>query len=330
MNPDSRFLILFTVGYVYLAASGCSGAAKNVKAAASSIPIEAPLTAYGSGPMDTFGRLTNWPKEPAFQTLDLSKLSGKLPLPGPDTTTSYYQLIGRLISGRLMIDGHKIMPAALLDMKEWQGKSRYDCSGRPRGEAIMPGNTPVELVFWKALDDMFRNSPLLTKAMNKKKASGKVYADLQAQKKSYRGRQLGEWVETTREVMVFRVTPHLKCRSQKKTFKLVAQDIDPATKAQDSFQWNRAGTLGLNGHDRGEVSAELTGTAGESIVYTLRFHIGMDVDALYGNGETYDWTLQCRSDTPIFASQIKGLCFGLQTWDNNTWKGVICGYSHRQ
>lgn len=284
-----------------------------------------PLSSYSdSDPMDSFGQLTNWPDEPDFKDIDLSKQTRELSVPPVGTTISYYQFAGRLISGKLKVDEHKITPAALLNLKEWDDNSGYGCTDNTGGETILPGNMPVEFVFWQALDDMFRNSALLPKEKVDKKSIGKTYYNIKNQKKTYRGRQISEWIDTISELMVFRVNRHLKCQSQKKIFKLVVQDMSQSITTTDRFKWNNTDTLGLNGNARGEFSAEMTGTGGEQIIYILKIHIGMDIDALYGNGDTYEWVLQCQSDIPIFASRVKGLHFSLQTGENN-WIGMICG-----
>jgi len=319
--------MLIVSGYFYYGIAGCGGASKQIRHESSSIPIETPLSAYNDGnPMDSFGRFTNWPKEPGFKDIEISEKTRKLPVPDLDKTTLYYQFIGRLISGKLMVDAHQILPAALLRLKEWKGDSSYGCPGRLRGESIMPAKMPVEFIFWQALDDMFRNSPLLSKKMATKGTTGKLYTSgLENQDKAFRGRRLGEWVNTIREVMVFRVTPNLECKSQKKFFKLVTEDTSDDN--LDRFQWKHADLPGINGNDRGEISAEMTGSAGEKTIYTLKLHIGIDVDALYGNGDTYDWVLQCESDNPVFASEIKKVCFELQSGEKSMWKGMMCNCS---
>ncbi len=304
-----------------LIALGCSSTKKYVPVSGVSVPQNAPLTSYGS-PFDSFGRLTAWPRDPALEKVDLSVHDSKLPVPVKGQKTVFYRLMGRLIGGKLKIDVHQIMPAALLALIEWP--DRAVCPGRPRGEAILPGNTPIEFVFWRAVDDMFLQGPLLGKEIADNGQPGKTSYDLQTQKKAYRGRRFGEWVETTRELMTFRIGKGFECQSQKRTFKLVRGALNTP-----DLRWSQADSLDIV-RSRGDVMAEMYGEGGtDAATYTLKMHIGMDIDALYGNGQTYDWVLRCRSDRPIFAARVGGVCFTLHTGDGATWVGTACPCNSR-
>jgi len=290
--------------------------------------------------IDSQGRVTGWPDLEVFKVPQVDENGEGREEAEPLSTDSagdglFYRLMGRLLGGALKADVIEAGPDALTRLLEFELKNEME--GRTsgfQGQGHAPRGAPVEMAFWLALTDLYKGMDPLPEDDVVETGRGTMLHVDQTSGKIVLSLIEGSWFTTTRELIRFRVSPRITCEAQMKLFKLSeGQGFNPSARAMERLK--RTGEaeytddenllrLRMEPAGRGQVMMEMIGpAAGHELPYTLRIHLGYDVDILHGEGESMDLAMRCRSDRPLFASEMP--IYGKQIGrdDDGGWEVVV-------
>lgn len=332
MRGPLYFSVIFLVLLAFALAS-CGGARRSAKNA-HQVPRGVPeQLLYAQRGVDSQGRQTGWPDlTPMGLKRELESESGS-ESQADDSTAGvdyFFQLEGRIRSGKFVADRTAITPATQ------NALITFPCRGGVPGagleSAFVPQGAPLELGFWISLLSFFKGLPELEPNSVNDSSIGVLVSKIMDINKNESDNSIQTLQSATREIIEFRPAPGVECAAQLKVYKL-SQSLmsNPAMEAQEDLR--RRGAI------RGELMAQLrnanqdTSAVGQLSMelvrnpdkglYELRIHVGLDVDALIGDGETMDKVLRCVSDRPLLAGTIPGYADSCEFVADGGWRVAV-------
>ncbi len=225
------------------------------------------------------------------------------PWPAPSADNPqivYYEIVARFLSGRFRVVERRVSPAASARLLTAGAAAPADCARDPHcRSAEVPAGAPLELAFWLALVDRFRDAKPEPPDVVSKRGQGTTHSDLQSRLRRDVGETGGKTASAARALLRFKVGGGIACDAQHRVFYDQITVVRPA--APTDHKWARRLRLSQDG--RGTIVMKLIGDfAPKGPVYTLSVYVAEDVDGRIELGRSIATAIRCTAAKPIVAS----------------------------